>query len=102
MNDKTEARSPAQDISLRSNKPAEEKKETLEWYFRPWIIFLAILATGPLGLFLLWFRPATKLYVKVLISALVFALTVWMTVETVNYYQIMAQHFRELAEALQS
>ncbi|MFH1877253.1 MAG: hypothetical protein ABH883_00390 [Candidatus Omnitrophota bacterium] len=70
------------------------------WYFRPWIIAAAILGFGPLGLILLWFRPGTHILWKSLISVIVLSLTVLLTVETVNYYQIMMAHIKELSEAM--
>ncbi len=78
----------------------EKKDNNVEWYFRWWVIALAIFATGPLGLLLVWFRPETKLSLKVIISVFVLALTVWTTMGAVDYYQILAQHYSELAEVL--
>lgn len=81
--------------------PTTEKENTA-WYFRPWIIALAILGFGPLGLFLVWFRPETRLYIKILVSAVVLALTAWMTVSAYKYYDYMVNYYTELAELLGS
>jgi hypothetical protein len=78
----------------------ENKKTVSEWYFRPWVILVAILGFGPLGLFLLWFRPETKVYLKVSISVVVIGLTIWMSIETARYYQLMVAHYEELAETM--
>ena len=75
----------------------KEKKRVGEWYFKPWVILLAILSFGPLGLLPLWFRPKTNIYLKIAISVLVFALTVWMTVEVTKVYQNMLVYYKELA-----
>ncbi|MFC1643786.1 hypothetical protein ACFL5C_00465 [Candidatus Omnitrophota bacterium] len=75
----------------------EEKK----WFYRPWVIALAILFFGPLGLFLLWYRPRTKLYLKVLISVVVLILTAWMVHDAVKVYRELLLHFEELADAMQ-
>ncbi len=76
------------------------KEETMEWYYRPWMIVLAILFFGPLGLVPLWFRPKTKVYVKVLISVVVIALTFWMVRETFIVYDKMANYYKELNDLM--
>ena len=81
---------------------AVDQGEELQWYFRPWVITGAIFLFGPLGLIPLWFRPETKMYLKIFISVLVFAGTIWMTVEATKYYQKLLLHYRELAEVAAS
>lgn len=78
----------------------EEKEKTvsLAWYFRAWVIIAAILFFGPLGLFLLWFRPKTKLRIKTLVSAIVIAVTIWMSVGVAKYYQDIVAYYEKLAE----
>jgi hypothetical protein len=76
------------------------KEETMEWYYRPWMIVLAILFFGPLGLVPLWFRPKTKIYVKVLISVVVIALTFWMVRETFIVYDKMVNYYKELSDLM--
>lgn len=85
---------------LPQDSVPEKQDSSIEWYFKWWAIALAMFAVGPLGLILVWVRPATKLSLKVIISIFVLALTVWSTIGAVNYYQILAQHYRELAEVL--
>jgi hypothetical protein len=77
-----------------------EDREHLEWYFRYWAIFLAIFLTGPLGLFLLWLRPGTSIYIKAGLSLVVLLLTIWMTKTTVEYYQQMAAHIEDVSRSL--
>lgn len=81
-------------------KISPKKEAQVEWYFRWWVVTLAILATGPLGLLLVWFRPETKMSLKIIVSVIVLGFTVWMTISTVDYYQLLAQHYRELAEVM--
>lgn len=81
----------------------EEKKEgALEWYFRPWIIALAIIGFGPLGLLLLWYRPRTKMSLKVWISVVVCLLTVWTVMGTVKYYRTMSDYYEEQGRIIDS
>ncbi|MBL7073140.1 MAG: hypothetical protein ISS33_05115 [Candidatus Omnitrophica bacterium] len=74
----------------------EENRE--KWYFKPVSILGAILLFGPLGLLPLWFRPKTKLWMKILVSVVVIGLTVIMTIETVNIYQKMLTHFENVSQ----
>jgi hypothetical protein len=64
------------------------------------MIVLAILFFGPLGLVPLWFRPKTKIYVKVLISVVVIALTFWMVRETFIVYDKMVNYYKELSDLM--
>ncbi len=71
-------------------------KGNLAWYFKPSTIIFAILFFGPLGLFLLWFRPKTSLSVKITVSLVVIALTVLMTIQAVKTYQQLLKYLHEL------
>ena len=73
-------------------------EEKLAWYFNPLIILLSMVFFGPLGLLLLWFRPRTNIVVKVIVSVIVFAITIWFTYDAVNYYRDMAIHLEGIAE----
>ena len=79
-------------------KPEEQK---LPWYYKSWVIVIAILCFGPLGLIPLWFRPRTQVWVKVAISVIVIALTVWMTRETAAVYKRLMQSYEELGQVMQ-
>ncbi|MFQ5952276.1 MAG: hypothetical protein ACE5JK_02605 [Candidatus Omnitrophota bacterium] len=74
------------------------EEEKLEWYYRGWVIAIAILCFGPLGLIPLWFRPKTKMYVKILVSVIVFALTFWVVSETAEMYKKLLEYYRELGD----
>ena len=81
---------------------AKTKTEEILWYYKKRTIVLAILCFGPLGLVLLWFRPKTGLYLKILVSIFVIALAVWMTKGATIYYEKMVLHYEELAEIMKS
>ena len=70
----------------------------MKWYYKPWIIFFAILLFGPLGLILVWFRPNTKLSLKIVITVLVMALTAWMVYGSVTVYGKLIDYYKTLGE----
>ena len=82
----------ASDVCASPESGNEDKK----WYYRPWAIVVAILAAGPLGLPLLWFRPATSLYLKIAVTIAVVALTVWMTRGAFTFYGELMNTVQEL------
>jgi hypothetical protein len=72
--------------------------DTLKWYYRWYIIVPALLMTGPLGLILVWMRPRTSKYLKILVSLVIAILTAMITFDTVNYYRNMAGYYTELGD----
>ena len=76
-------------------------KDKLQWYYRGWVIALAILCFGPLGLLLLWFRPRTSAWTKIWISAVVIALTVLYIQQTAEFYKKIMEYYQMLGEELQ-
>jgi hypothetical protein len=77
-----------------------KEKEELQWYYKSWVIIIAILCFGPLGLFPLWFRPRTKMWVKVTVSVVVIGLTVLMIQQTVEVYEKLLNYYRELGDVI--
>jgi len=69
-----------------------------KWYFNPWVIMVAILCFGPLGLLPLWLRPKTRLSVKLVVSVAVIAATVVLTVSTINVLNMVMKSYQQLAE----
>lgn len=78
---------------VMENIPKQEEK----WYYKPWAIVVAILCFGPLGLIPLWFRPRTKAYIKIGISVVVIAATVWCARATVSTYGKLMEYYQELS-----
>jgi len=76
----------------------ETRKE--QWYYKPWMIVLAILCCGPLGLLPLWFRPRTNIYIKIIVSVAVIAITVSLTIMTANVVKDVMALYQELGELL--
>ncbi|MGB2629639.1 MAG: hypothetical protein WBD24_06260 [Candidatus Omnitrophota bacterium] len=82
-------------LMVESSREVEKK-----WFYNPWAIVTAILFFGPLALPLVWYRPRTKLYLKVLISVVVIILTVWMIQETIKVFEALMLYYKELADVL--
>jgi len=78
------------------------EKEQVVWYYRTWVIISAILTFGALGLFLLWFRPNTKLNIKISVSIIVLFLTIWMALETAHYYELFKSYYNSMMSNLES
>ena len=77
-----------------------EKKE-LKWYFKGWVIAVAILCFGPLGLLPLWFRPRTSKWVKIWVSVVVIGFTVLMIQQSFEFYKRIMVHYEELSNIMQ-
>ena len=73
------------------------EQEKSKWYFNPWTITGAILCFGPLGLLPLWFRPKTNVFIKVGVSVLIIAATVWLSMTTVGIINNVLESYRQLA-----
>jgi len=82
---------------VMENIPKQEEK----WYYKPWAIVVAILCFGPLGLIPLWFRPRTKVYIKIGISVIVIAVTIWCARMTVATYGKLMEYYQELSLIMQ-
>ena len=84
------------DASIMESSQAGKKK----WFYNAWIIAVAFLCFGPLALPLVWYRPRTKLYLKVLISVVVIILTVWMMQKMLKVLENVLLYYKELADVL--
>lgn len=76
------------------------QKKTIAWYYNAWFIAFAILMFGPLGLFPLWYRPKTSIIIKIVITVLVFAITVWLMITTAKLFREVIAYYQEMAEAI--
>jgi hypothetical protein len=65
--------------------PRPAAKPLIPWYYKTSILTLAFFVVGPLALPLLWINPKIKLWVKVLVTALVAAAT-WLFVAVIMKY----------------
>ncbi len=67
-----------------------------KWYFSTAIVVIALLSFGPFALPLVWFHPRYKNVTKLVVTAVVIALTVW------TYFIIkdLYPQFRDQAKSL--
>ena len=72
----------------------------MKWYYRGWAIFLAILCFGPLGLIPLWFRPRTRIWVKIFVSVVVCVLTFLMVRESITVYGKIVDYYELLGDLM--
>ena len=68
------------------------------WYYKPLVIFMAVLAAGPFALPLVWTAPSLKLWHKVTVTLLLLALTIWLVKSGVELYGILLKELRSLSE----
>lgn len=74
----------------------ETKRASVKWYYRPVWVVIAVLAAGPFALPLVWLTPAFRRWLKVLVTALVVILTIWMVKASVDIYRILLKEIAEL------
>ena len=71
-------------------------KPTTKWYFTTTAVVVALLCVGPLALSLVWFNPRYKIITKLVVTALVIALTILFSYLVGYIYR----NFMEQIEAL--
>ena len=79
-----------------SSPQPSRKKDAAPWYFRKANIIIAFLCVGPLALPLIWWRPNTSRAWKIVITAMVLALS-WLTyLSTMNSIRVIEQYYKML------
>ncbi len=73
-----------------------------KWFYRPWFVLLMLspFFLGPFGLPLLWKSPRFSVKAKWLLTIVVAAYTVWLTILVVNMARAVMRHVQELLPAL--
>ena len=71
-----------------------------KWYFKFWVLVLAVLLVGPLALPLVWMNPGLKKGMKILISLLIIVLTVWMVYASVEIVKTILKEIGDLERVL--
>jgi len=60
------------------NEQAEAKTK---WYFATYWFVIALMCVGPFALPLLWFNPRYKLITKIIVSAVIIAISIWFYIQ---------------------
>ncbi len=73
-----------------------------KWYYRTWFVLLMLtpLCLGPFGLPLLWKSPQFSRRAKCLLSLVVVAYTIWLTVILVKATKAALHHLQEFLPIL--
>ncbi len=78
----------------------ETGEARVKWYLRPLVVFIIILAVGPFALPLVWKSPSFKRWNKIVITIVVFILTVWLIKSSVDLFQLLLKELKSLSEIM--
>jgi hypothetical protein len=71
-------------------------KSGRKWYFSTSAVVIALLCLGPLALPVVWLNPRYKVTVKIIITVILIALTVFLTYLTANIYFRLTEQIEAL------
>jgi hypothetical protein len=77
-------------------------KTPVKWYFKTGVIVTAFLCVGPFALPLLWLSPAIARRKKILLSALMILISVYLWMAVGNSLKTIAQYYDLLNEMIKS
>jgi len=72
----------------------------VKWHHKPVTVIMAFLCVGALALPLLWTSPAFSKKLKVVITLLVIALSIWLVKLSMDLYTISMNRLQELQELM--
>ena len=78
------------------------EKKPVKWYFKTGTIVTAFLCVGPFALPLLWFSPAVNRRMKILLSALMILISVYLWTAISSSLKTIAQYYDLLKEMSKS
>lgn len=81
------------------NIPPRLPGQPLPWYFRTWVIVVALGSVGPLALPMIWWHPKLKLAWKIAITAGTLALT-WLMFESLVASLKMLEEIQETLRSI--
>ena len=84
--------------NIEIEKIEDNIPEKNEWYYNPWVIAGLIFTFGPLGLFPLWFRPKTRLWIKTFVSILIISGTVVFVFSALDMYKSTMKTYYDILE----
>ncbi|MFA5101343.1 MAG: zinc ribbon domain-containing protein [Candidatus Omnitrophota bacterium] len=74
-----------------------EKKEPQKWFYKPAMLVVAFLAVGPFAVPLVWLNPRFSRNTKIVITVVMFALSVYMGVLVVNSLKSLSGYYQMLS-----
>ena len=79
----------------------ETDKKSVKWYYKPIWVIVGILAAGPFALPLVWFSPALKRWLKVILTIATVLITIWLVRATVDICKVVLKEMADLQSTLQ-
>ena len=76
---------------LDGSRPPKTK-----WYFANSVVVIALLSGGPLALPLVWLHPNYSKWVKVIVTIITVAITIWAYHVTKDLYQDLMKQMKSL------
>lgn len=70
------------------------------WYLDPVIVFIALLAVGPLAIPLVWMSPSFKIWHKIAITIAVIFITIWAIRTSAMLYNKVMLEMKDLKKVL--
>ena len=67
-----------------------------KWYFSTSTVVISLLGLGPIALPLVWFHPRYKVITKLMITAIVGAVTIWTSLFLKDLYVQLTELLKEL------
>lgn len=80
------------------NDPEDPTHAKIKWYIRPVAVIIAILLIGPFALPFLWTSPAFKRNHKIIITLLVFILSLWLIESLVRLYTVLLNEIQRIQD----
>lgn len=72
------------------------RKPKTKWYFSTYTVVIALLCAGPLALPLVWFNPRYKIAIRIVVTVVVIAISVWSYFIMKNLYLQLTEQIRAL------
>ncbi|MFA6079109.1 MAG: hypothetical protein WC779_05125 [Candidatus Omnitrophota bacterium] len=70
--------------------------EKIKWYFKLPTVVIAVLVLGPFAIPLVWKNPGLSKRMRILISVLIIALTIWIISASINVMQLILKEVADL------
>jgi hypothetical protein len=75
-----------------------ESRPALKWYFKPYIIVIALLSVGPVALPLIWFHPTYSKRTKIILTVVVLILSYLLLISFLKSLKIIEDYYQKMLE----